>query len=171
MFNESYYFRDYFYNNQKGIIEDIQDSGSFIRFEISVEQEDTNNRGFKHNVQWIKTDSNKDYYSIIIDKDDDDDEEESNRKVLVVPFQLGYAISIHKSQGLEYESVKVVFTKEVEEQISHNIFYTAITRTKKHLAIFCDKTSLSKIIESFEMHNYDNDSRIISKKYSLTLKR
>lgn len=171
LFNESYYFRDYFYNNQKGIIEDIQDGGSFIRFEISVEQEDTNNRGFKHNVQWIKTDNNKDYYSIIIDKDDDDDEEESNRKVLVVPFQLGYAISIHKSQGLEYESVKVVFTKEVEEQISHNIFYTAITRTKKHLSIFCDKTSLSKIIESFEIHNYDNDSSIISKKYSLPLKR
>lgn len=171
LFNESYYFRDYFYNNQKGIIENIQDGGSFIKFEISVEQEDTNNRSFKRNVQWIKTDNNRDYYSIIIDKDDDDDEDENNKKVIVVPFQLGYAISIHKSQGLEYESVKVVFTKEVEEQISHNIFYTAITRTKKELAIFCDKTSLSKIIDSFDVHNYDRDSKIIAEKYCLPLKR
>ena len=26
----------------------------------------------------------------------------------VVPFQLAYAVSIHKAQGLEYDSVKVI---------------------------------------------------------------
>lgn len=43
-----------------------------------------------------------------------------------IPFQVAYAISIHKAQGLEYESVKVVITSETEEMVSHNIFYTAI---------------------------------------------
>ncbi|WP_366123861.1 helicase C-terminal domain-containing protein [uncultured Campylobacter sp.] len=46
---------------------------------------------------------------------------------------MAYAISIHKSQGLEYDSVKIVITREIEENISHNIFYTAITRAKKYL--------------------------------------
>jgi len=31
---------------------------------------------------------------------------------------------------LEYDSVKIIITKEVEQQITHNIFYTAITRAK-----------------------------------------
>lgn len=29
-----------------------------------------------------------------------------------------------RQQGLEYNSVKVVVTNEIEEQITHNIFYT-----------------------------------------------
>ena len=43
-----------------------------------------------------------------------------------VPFQIAYAVSIHKAQGLEYNSVKIVITKEVDEMITHNIFYTAL---------------------------------------------
>ena len=50
-----------------------------------------------------------------------------------IPFQIAYAVSIHKAQGLEYDSVKVIITEEVDEMITHNIFYTAITRSKKHL--------------------------------------
>lgn len=55
----------------------------------------------------------------------DDDEEENLRTEL--PFQIAYAVSIHKDQGLEYRSVKIVITGEVDELITHNIFYTAIT--------------------------------------------
>ena len=49
----------------------------------------------------------------------------------IVPFQVAYAVSIHKAQGLEYKSVKIVITNEVEELITHNIFYTAITVQKR----------------------------------------
>ena len=49
----------------------------------------------------------------------------------IVPFQVAYAVSIHKAQGLEYKSVKIVITNDVEELITHNIFYTAITRAKE----------------------------------------
>lgn len=166
IFNDSYYFRDFFYNNQKGIIESITDSESVVAFVVSVEHEDTNNKAYNMYVQYVESKNGRDYYKIVISKDDDDDE--SGVKALVVPFQLGYAISIHKSQGLEFESVKVVLTKEVEEQISHNIFYTAITRSKKYLKLFCDKSSLLKIINGFNYQEYDEDSRIISQKYNLT---
>lgn len=44
------------------------------------------------------------------DGDEDDDDLGS-----IVPFQIAYAVSIHKAQGLEYDSVKVVITNEIEE--------------------------------------------------------
>lgn len=118
-------------------------------------------------VQWLKEENGKDFYKIVIDKDDDDDEDGSSKKIIVVPFQLGYAISIHKAQGLEYDSVKLILTKEVEEQISHNIFYTAITRSKKTLRIYCDKQSLNKIVNSFEKQEYDRDALIIRRKFDI----
>ena len=56
----------------------------------------------------------------------------------MVPFQVAYAISIHKAQGLEYDSVKIVITDEVDELITHNIFYTAITRAKNEVVIIAE---------------------------------
>ena len=54
-----------------------------------------------------------------------------------MPFQVAYAVSIHKAQGLEYDSVKVVITDAAnEDDIWHNIFYTAITRARDQLKIF-----------------------------------
>ncbi|MDU6200871.1 MAG: helicase C-terminal domain-containing protein [Flavonifractor plautii] len=53
-----------------------------------------------------------------------------------IPFQLAYSVSIHKVQGLEYNSAKVVILSSNSEQISHGIFYTAITRAKEKLKIF-----------------------------------
>lgn len=64
------------------------------------------------------------------------DEDDDNVSKSIVPFQVSYAVGIHKAQGLEYDSVKIVITDEVDELISHSIFYTAITRAKKSLKIY-----------------------------------
>ena len=53
-----------------------------------------------------------------------------------VPFQVAYAVSIHKAQGLECDSVKIVITDANEDDITHSIFYTAITRAREKLKIF-----------------------------------
>lgn len=74
--------------------------------------------------------------------EDEDDTIQSN-----IPFQVAYAVSIHKAQGLEYDSVKIVITDEVDELITHSIFYTAITRAKKRLKIYWSKTVEQKILE------------------------
>lgn len=67
----------------------------------------------------------------------------------VVPFQIAYAVSIHKAQGLEYNSVKIVITDEIDELITHSIFYTAITRAREQLKIYwtpeVEKQVLSRI--------------------------
>ena len=110
------------------------------------------------------------YLYIIIFKvnkfvDSDEDEIISDS---VVPFVVAYAVSIHKSQGLEYSSVKIIITKETEELINHNIFYTAITRARDSLKIYWSPESEKKIIGEMKRNFNEQDTGII--KYKMTAK-
>ncbi len=67
-----------------------------------------------------------------------------------MPFQIAYAVSIHKAQGLEYNSVKVVISSDVDEQISHNIFYTAITRARESLKIYWTPETEKHVLENLK---------------------
>ena len=98
---------------------------------------------------------------------DDDGREKSNREV--VPFQVAYAISIHKAQGLEYNSVKVVVTNEIEEQITHNIFYTAITRARKKIKIYWTPETQHKVLTEMEPLSCKRDAFIISNKHNISI--
>ena len=98
------------------------------------------------------------------DDDNDDYDLETN-----VPFQIAYAVSIHKAQGLEYKSVKIVITKEIDELITHNIFYTAITRAKENLKIYWTAESQKKILESFVDDETLNDARIFEARTGLKI--
>ncbi len=69
-------------------------------------------------------------FDVYKNKNADEDDDYKTSKT-IVPFQIAYAVSIHKAQGLEYDSVKIVITDEVDELISHNIFYTAITHVQR----------------------------------------
>lgn len=85
----------------------------------------------------------------------------------VVPFQVAYGVSIHKAQGLEYKSVKVVITDEVEEMISHNIFYTAITRAREKLKIYWTPETEHKILSGLEKRTNGKDAGLLKSKYNL----
>ena len=74
---------------------------------------------------------------------------ESDYSEQIVPFQIAYAISIHKAQGLEYKSVKVVIPSSNAEKITHSIFYTAITRAKENLKIYWSAETMDAIVKSF----------------------
>ena len=89
--------------------------------------------------------------------DDDDDSYDT-----IVPFQVAYAISIHKAQGLEYQSVKIVITNEVEELITHNIFYTAITRAKEKLKIYWTPETEKKVLENLSLKDFKRDAAILA---------
>ena len=86
------------------------------------------------------------------DTDEDDDSFDK-----LVPFQVAYAVSIHKSQGLEYKSVKIIIANELEELISHSIFYTAITRAKENLRIYWSPETEKVILSSFEKRDFSRD--------------
>ena len=90
-----------------------------------------------------------------------DDDDDGNTTRTIVPFQIAYAVSIHKAQGLEYSSVKIVITDEVDELITHNIFYTAITRAQKDLKIYWTPEVEKKVLERIRPRNIDADVEIL----------
>ena len=80
-------------------------------------------------------------------------------------FQIAYAVSIHKAQGLEYQSVKIVITRDVEDMITHNIFYTAITRTKSKLVVYWSPETEKHVLEHLKPQFNKQDYAILKSKY------
>ena len=72
---------------------------------------------------------------------------------------------------MEYDSVKVIITKEVDERITHNIFYTAITRSKKHLKIYWSPESQEKILGSFELMDAKKDASIFAAQSKMKMRK
>ncbi len=85
-----------------------------------------------------------------------------------VPFQVAYAVSIHKAQGLEYDSVKVVITDANEDNITHSIFYTAVTRARESLRIFWTPETQQGVLQSLGYSSDSKDVGILSSRRSLT---
>jgi exodeoxyribonuclease V alpha subunit len=54
---------------------------------------------------------------------------------LLPPYEISYAISIHKSQGSEYEEVDILLPSSKEPLLTEHL-YTAITRAKKAFRLF-----------------------------------
>lgn len=59
---------------------------------------------------------------------------------------LAYCCSVHKSQGLECDTVLVVATMEHRALLQRNLYYTAITRAKKNVAIIGQRKALNYAI-------------------------
>ncbi|EHF1834595.1 ATP-binding domain-containing protein, partial [Campylobacter coli] len=131
LFNEnSSSFGEEFHNNLKGIITNIEEDEKTINFTIKINKIIQNiNNNFKIVA---KDDKGTEIKFSVARLNSDEEDDNSN----IVPFQVAYAISIHKAQGLEYDKVSIVVADEIEEQVTHNIFYTAITRAKKELKIY-----------------------------------
>ncbi|MBC9797857.1 ATP-dependent DNA helicase [Sinomicrobium weinanense] len=167
IFNESGRFSPLIYNNLKGKISRIELLENQIQFDIEVylvlNEFDTECYDFE---LLDNAESGNSVIRFTVDKyksTDDDDDDSSN----IIPFQVAYAVSIHKAQGLEYNSVKIVITDEVEEMISHNIFYTAITRAKEKLRIYWTPESEKNILGSFKTKFNRKDYSLLKAKYNL----
>ena len=61
---------------------------------------------------------------------------------------LSYAMSVHKSQGAEYDNVIILLTKKSEMMSTKNLVYTAITRAKGRIIIIEQQGCLEKSILS-----------------------
>lgn len=163
LFNESERFIPVLYNNLKGKIVDISldEKEDCIWFSIKVEKEITEDEVWHTDLKFLESDEEGKSivkFRVTRKKDSDDDKEFADDTD--IPFQIAYAVSIHKAQGLEYDSVKVIITEEVDELITHNIFYTAITRSKKHLKIYWSPETQEKVISGFEQADAKRDASI-----------
>ena len=59
-----------------------------------------------------------------------------------INFRLAYAISIHKSQGSEFDIVVLPIVKGYNKMLYQKLIYTAVTRAKKKLYIIGDFNAL-----------------------------
>lgn len=166
LFNEKNKYAPILYNNLKGEIVDISVNDHSISFTLRVY---TALSDFDLEGTGIEYVSPGDCETTIIrvevedEVDDEDSDTDSDRGI--VPFQVAYAVSIHKAQGLEYKSVKIVITHDVEDLITHNIFYTAVTRTRERLKIYWSPESENRVLKNMKFQFGKKDYGILKNKY------
>lgn len=69
-------------------------------------------------------------------------------KSMLQNFTLGYAISIHKSQGSEFDTVLIPFTFDYRKMLYRKLIYTGVTRCKKKLILVGDINALEQAIRN-----------------------
>jgi exodeoxyribonuclease V alpha subunit len=60
--------------------------------------------------------------------------------------ETAYAMSIHKSQGSEFDEVLVILPDMDVPILTRELIYTAVTRAKKRVSIWCSEEILSKAV-------------------------
>jgi hypothetical protein len=163
LFNESERFAPLIYNNMKGKIVGIAILENQIQFDIALDKV-INGMDADDYDDLLLLDNSTDGNSVIqfsVDKYKSTDDDDDGNSSAVVPFQVAYAVSIHKAQGLEYNSVKIVITDEIDELITHNIFYTAITRARENLKIYWTPEVENKVLSSIKPRNYGKDVALL----------
>lgn len=145
------------YNNLGGKIVEIEDVDDKVRFAIELFDKISFTGELSPEIKVIEKDSK--HYALVdkvkyyTDKYDSDMDMRTK-----LPFQIAYAMSIHKAQGLEFDSVKIVITKESDEQVTRNVFYTAVTRAKKKLKVYWQPEVANYVLKNIE--NGDNSKSI-----------
>jgi len=172
LFNDSNRFYPLLYNNLKGRIVAIskEPSGESISFDIAVNEPInaltvSSYAGLKyvgmHGGEAVVR------FSVCSMRDSDEEGTLDN----IVPFQVAYAVSIHKAQGLEYDSVKVIVTEDVEKMVSHNVFYTAITRARECLRVYWTPETQAHVIKSLAIADNNKDACLLSNKFGYRMYR
>lgn len=168
LFNDSRRFLPTIYNNQKGIIAAIDIENKRVWFDVELDKVISGFEADMSSLALVGTsESGNSIVRFYVDDLIDTDEDDSDMSTSVVPFQVSYAVSIHKAQGLEYNSVKVVIANETEEMVTHNIFYTAITRAREKLKIYWSPETEERVLKNFEIRDSRKDVSLLAAKYSL----
>lgn len=170
LFNESNIFSPLIHNNSKGRIVDIRPEEQKIWFDIELDESINEIDAWGYDFELLgESETGNSIISFSVNKYRNTDEDDEDNDSTVVPFQVAYAVSIHKAQGLEYDSVKIVITNETEERITHSIFYTAITRAKNQLKIYWSPETEQSVLERLEVKNSTKDAHLLSQLSSLTM--
>jgi hypothetical protein len=163
LFTDTDRFRPVIYNNLKGWIMNIEKDRAWIKFDIKLDRP-LNELDVREcpELDWMGDSTVRlTVFDYAPSSSDEDDDSSSN----IVPFQVAYAVSIHKAQGLEYDSVKIVITDANEDDISHCIFYTAITRTRNQLKIFWTPETQQSVLKKLTNKTSSKDVHLIRSRH------
>lgn len=163
LFNDSKRF-SLLYNNLKGKIVSIEKNPYEINFTIDVDILLTEKACQKDGIELVEVTDKMSRIRFSVYAIDEKNIDEEMHMESVIPFQLAYAVSIHKAQGLEYDSVKIIIPDNNAEKITHGVFYTAITRAKKKLKIYWGSETMEKIVKSFSEESNNNSLEVIKNK-------
>ena len=86
----------------------------------------------------------------------------------LVHMCTAYAITVHKSQGSEYDIVLMPISKQMQSMMVRNLLYTAITRAKKEVMLFGDPDTLDSAMQRIP---YLRKSMLVQKTRMLLLRR
>lgn len=164
LFTDTNRFKPLIYNNLKGTLVDVQAHDGSLQLDVRLDRPVTefDVDGY-FDLHWV-SDSTVRFPVYDIDISDEDDDTDTT----TVPFQVAYAVGIHKAQGLEYDAVKVVITSANEDDITHNIFYTAITRARKELRIYWSPETQQAVISGLQAADTRKDVALLSSRRGLT---
>ena len=165
LFNETERFGPVIYNNLKGRIIAIEENDDHITFDVELDRP-LNAFDVRGDLEYVEGSTVR--FSVY-DYDASDADDDSARSA--VPFQIAYAISIHKAQGLEYDSVKIVITDANEEDITHGIFYTAVTRARQNLRIFWTPETQQAVLSGLKRSSNSKDVSLLCSRRGLTQAR
>lgn len=164
LFHESERFRPVIYNNLKGWIVDIKHDRGWIKFDVKLDRPLSEFDVDNDELEWIGDSTVR---FTVYDHGGTSDEDDDSLNT-TVPFQVAYAVSIHKAQGLEYDSVKIVITNANEDDISHSIFYTAVTRARDSLRIFWTPETQQRVLSSLSRSVNSKDVALLAGRRGLT---
>ncbi|NIJ04800.1 ATP-dependent DNA helicase [Frigoribacterium faeni] len=156
LFNETDRFRPVIFNNMKGAIAKIDRTPGQITFDVDIKRAVTQADLWGTDLRWV---SDSVVQFDVFERANTDDDDDSATTVL--PLQIAYAVSIHRAQGLEFSSVKVVITDANEKRISHSTFYTAITRARKHLKIYWTPETQKRILSRLSVDENTKDEMLL----------
>ena len=57
-------------------------------------------------------------------------------------------MTIHKSQGSEFDHVNIILPTEFSPLLNRSLLYTAITRAKKTVSIYTNEKILERVVKS-----------------------
>ncbi|NMP17417.1 exodeoxyribonuclease V subunit alpha [Thalassotalea sp. Y01] len=61
-------------------------------------------------------------------------------------YETVYAMTIHKTQGSEFANVAMVLSEGQQRLLSRELLYTGITRAKRHIELYCQKSVFTKSV-------------------------
>jgi hypothetical protein len=163
LFHETERFRPVIYNNLKGRIVGIDHVPGRIQYDVELDRPLSEFDVVGHELEWMGGSTVR--FSVYEYETSDEDDDSLNTNV---PFQVAYAVSIHKAQGLEYDSVKIVITDANEDDITHSIFYTAVTRARERLRIFWTPETQQGVLQHLRRKVNPKDVALLASRRGFT---
>lgn len=97
----------------------------------------------------LQNDNSKDLKAWFTNKDGADKPPRSVPVNLLPQNETAFAITIHKSQGSEFDTVAMILPPDENHKIlTRELLYTGITRARKKVVLWCTETSYKQAIRS-----------------------